>query len=131
MADVEVYGKMLTTLPEDDDHPYRTGAWRPQSVEYDAADLDVTGELPADLYGVYLRNTENPLHPAIVRYHPFDGDGMIHKVSFRDGKVSYANRFVRTEAWRPSSRRAGRCGPGWRRTRPSRNARTAGAPAAG
>ena len=23
MADVEVYGKMLTTLPEDDDHPYR------------------------------------------------------------------------------------------------------------
>jgi carotenoid cleavage dioxygenase-like enzyme len=39
-------------------------------------------------YGVYLRNTENPLHPAIVRYHPFDGDGMIHKVSFRDGKVS-------------------------------------------
>jgi carotenoid cleavage dioxygenase-like enzyme len=37
---------------------------------------------------VYLRNTENPLHPAIVRYHPFDGDGMIHTVSFRDGQVS-------------------------------------------
>ena len=46
---------------------------------------------------MYLRNTENPLHPAIVRYHPFDGDGMIHKVSFRDGKVSYRNRFVRTD----------------------------------
>ena len=60
-------------------------------------DLQVTGELPDDLYGVYLRNTENPLHPAIVRYHPFDGDGMIHKVSFRDGKVSYRNRFVRTD----------------------------------
>jgi hypothetical protein len=23
MADVEVYGKMLSTLPDDDDHPYR------------------------------------------------------------------------------------------------------------
>jgi carotenoid cleavage dioxygenase-like enzyme len=97
MADVEVYGKMLSTLPDDDDHPYRSGAWRPQDVEYDADDLRVEGELPDDLYGVYLRNTENPLHPAIVRYHPFDGDGMIHKVSFRDGKVSYRNRFVRTD----------------------------------
>ena len=97
MVDVEVYGKMLSTLPEDDDHPYRSGAWRPQSVEYDADDLAVQGELPDDLYGVYLRNTENPLHPAIARYHPFDGDGMIHKVSFRDGHVSYRNRFVRTD----------------------------------
>ena len=83
--------------PKDDDHPYRSGAWRPQSVEYDADDLRRQGELPDDLYGVYLRNTENPLHPAIARYHPFDGDGMIHKVSFRDGHVSYRNRFVRTD----------------------------------
>jgi len=97
MVDVEVYGKMLSTLPEDDDHPYRSGPWRPQHIEYDADELRVEGDLPSDLYGVYLRNTENPLHPAIVRYHPFDGDGMIHKVSFRDGKVSYRNRFVRTD----------------------------------
>ena len=55
MADVEVYGKMLRTLPDDDDHPYRSGAWRPQNVEYDADELEVQGELPGDLYGVYLR----------------------------------------------------------------------------
>src|SRR2546423_3991655 len=97
MADVEVYAKMLSTLPDDDDHPYRSGPWRPQNIEYDADELEVQGELPDDLYGVYLRNTENPLHQNIVRYHPFDGDGMIHKVSFRDGKVSYRNRFVRTD----------------------------------
>ena len=75
---VDVVGKFLSTLPEDDDHPYRTGPWRPQTTEWDADDLTVvSGELPADLDGVYLRNTENPLHPALKYYHPFDGDGMI------------------------------------------------------
>ena len=38
--DVEVVGKYLSTLPEDDDHPYRTGPWRPQTTEWDADDLD-------------------------------------------------------------------------------------------
>jgi carotenoid cleavage dioxygenase-like enzyme len=56
---------------------------------------------------VYLRNTENPLHPAIVRYHPFDGDAMIHKVSFRGGQASYRNRFVRTDGL-AAEQRAGR-----------------------
>ena len=55
------------------------------------------GEIPADLDGVYLRNTENPLHPAIRNYHPFDGDGMVHVVGFRDGTAFYRNRFVRTD----------------------------------
>lgn len=84
-------------LPSDDTHPYRTGAWRPQTREWTATDMEVQGELPTDLNGVYLRNTENPLVPALQRYHPFDGDGMIHAISFREGHVEYRNRFVRTE----------------------------------
>jgi carotenoid cleavage dioxygenase-like enzyme len=64
--DVEIVGKFLSTLPEDDDHPYRTGPWRPQTTEWDADALTaVEGEIPHDLDGVYLRNTENPLHPAL------------------------------------------------------------------
>ena len=35
----EIVGKFLSTLPEDDDHPYRTGPWRPQTTEWDADDL--------------------------------------------------------------------------------------------
>ena len=97
---VEIVGHALSTLPVDDDHPYRTGPWRPQPNEWDAAELTDVGELPADLDGVYLRNTENPVHPAIAgRYHPFDGDGMLHMVAFRDGKASYRNRFVRTDGF--------------------------------
>lgn len=97
--DVEVLGRVLSTLPADDDHPYRSGPWRPQTVERKADDLDVIGEIPGDLDGVYLRNTENPVHPAIESYHPFDGDAMVHVVGFRDGKAFYRNRFVRTDGF--------------------------------
>jgi carotenoid cleavage dioxygenase-like enzyme len=92
-------GTVTSTLPADDDHPYRSGAWRPNHREWDADDLEVEGELPADLAGVYLRNTENPVHPSIGRYHPFDGDGMLHQIAFADGRARYRNRFVRTDGF--------------------------------
>jgi carotenoid cleavage dioxygenase-like enzyme len=81
------------------DHPYLNGAWTPNYDEYDATDMQVIGEIPKDLDGVYVRNTENPVHEAIGRYHPFEGDGMIHSISFADGKAEYRNRFVRTKAF--------------------------------
>ncbi len=86
-------------LPSDDDHPYRSGVWRPQHTEYDAWDLDVEGTIPDDLNGIYIRNTENPVFEPIRRYHPFDGDGMLHSISFENGEARYSNRFVRTEAF--------------------------------
>ncbi|MET7620083.1 carotenoid oxygenase family protein [Streptomyces sp. NPDC005408] len=97
--DLELVSRALSTLPVDDEHPYRTGPWQPQTAEWRADDLEVIGEIPADLDGVYLRNTENPVHPALKLYHPFDGDGMIHVVGFRDGKAFYRNRFVRTDGF--------------------------------
>ena len=94
---VREVGRLPSRLPADDDHPYRTGPWAPTFVEYDATELDVLeGAIPRDLDGIYLRNTENPVMPAIGRYHPFDGDGMVHAIRFRDGAASYRNRFVRT-----------------------------------
>ncbi len=95
---VETVKQYTSKLPEHDPHPYRTGAWSPNTREVDAYDLDViAGEIPRDLTGVYLRNTENPLFDAITgRYHPFDGDGMIHAIRFGNGQASYRNRFVPT-----------------------------------
>ncbi|MFM9853976.1 MAG: carotenoid oxygenase family protein [Sphingomonadaceae bacterium] len=81
------------------DHPYMTGAWTPNYTEYNATDLEVIGTIPRDIDGVYVRTTENPVHEPIGRYHPFDGDGMIHIMSFTDGKAEYRNRFVRTKAF--------------------------------
>lgn len=95
---VSVVRRYPSKLPESDFHPYRTGAWTPNTVEVDATDLDViAGEIPPALRGVYLRNTENPLFEAVTgRYHPFDGDGMVHAIRFADGRADYRNRFVRT-----------------------------------
>ncbi|MFT7653649.1 MAG: carotenoid cleavage dioxygenase-like enzyme [Limisphaerales bacterium] len=87
----------LTSLPADDDHPYRTGPWQPNMREIDALDAEVEGELPDDLNGIYIRNTENPVHESLGRYHPFDGDGMLHSLVFENGKCEYRNRFIRTD----------------------------------
>ena len=92
-----VVNSFPTYLPVDDNHPYRTGAWRPQTKERDATNLKVIGEIPTELNGVYLRNTENPLMPPLERYHPFDGDGMLHMMSFANGAAEYRNRFIRTQ----------------------------------
>jgi carotenoid cleavage dioxygenase-like enzyme len=80
-------------------HPYLNGAWTPNYNEYNATDMQVIGTIPDDLDGVYIRNTENPIHEPIGRYHPFDGDGMIHSIGFRGGKTEYRNRFVRTKGF--------------------------------
>jgi carotenoid cleavage dioxygenase-like enzyme len=98
----------LSTLPAGDDHPYRSGAWQPNLAEWDATDLQVIeGEIPTDLEGVYLRNTENPVHPSIGMYHPFDGDGMIHQLHLAAGKASYRNRFIRTAGFLAEQEAAG------------------------
>lgn len=78
-------------------HPYLNGAWTPNRTEYTATDLEVIGDIPKDIDGIYIRNTENPVRTALGRYHPFDGDGMLHSMVFRDGKVEYRNRWIRTK----------------------------------
>ncbi|MFJ2028674.1 carotenoid oxygenase family protein [Streptosporangium sp. NPDC087985] len=98
--DLELVTRHISKLPADDDHPYRTGAWRPQTGEWNADDMEVIGHIPEDLDGVYLRNTENPLLPSMKLYHPFDGDGMVHLMGFRGGKAFYRNRFVHTDGFK-------------------------------
>lgn len=81
-------------------HPYLNGAWRPQHEEVNATDLQVIeGRIPTDIDGIYVRNTENQLHQPLGAYHPFDGDGMLHLISFKDGRADYRNRFIRTRCF--------------------------------
>ena len=82
------------------DNPYLQKAWVPNYEEFDVVDLQSIEGIPEDIEGVYLRNTENQIHEPIGRYHPFDGDGMIHSISFKGGKADYRNRFVETAGFK-------------------------------
>ena len=86
----------LTCL--DTDNPYLLDAWRPSDTEWTATepDLQVIGDIPTDLNGIYLRNGHNQVHAPIGKYHPFDGDGMVHAMRFDQGRVEYRNRWTRT-----------------------------------
>ena len=74
--------------------PFLRGNYAPWRVEGDAPALEVEGELPRDLEGTFYRNGPNPAYPPLGRYHWFDGDGMIHAITLRDGRASYRNRWV-------------------------------------
>ncbi len=71
------------------------GNGRPINEERTLTDLKVTGSIPADLDGRYVRTGANPVTGYSV--HPFFGDGMVHGVRVRDGKAEwYRNRYVQT-----------------------------------
>ena len=74
--------------------PYLTGGYAPVTDERDDSDLAVTGELPSALRGEFLRNGPNPMFTPKGRYHLFDGDGMLHRVTLADGRASYRNRWI-------------------------------------
>lgn len=95
---IETVERIRSTI-EPNEHPYMTGPFTPNYVECNATDLEVIGKLPADLDGVYLRNTQNPVHQPKGTHHAFDGDGMLHLMSFRGGRCEYRNRFIRTKAF--------------------------------
>ena len=81
------------------DNRFLQGPFAPVTKEVTAFDLLVTGRVPAELNGRYLRNGPNPLGLDDPNYHWFLGAGMVHGVRLRDGKAEwYRNRWVRSKA---------------------------------
>ena len=80
--------------------PLLTGVYAPVMDEVHLQDLElVKGKIPSDLNGVYLRAGPNARYAPNGRYHPFDGDGMVHAAHFDNGQLTYRNRWVHTEGW--------------------------------
>ncbi len=81
------------------DHPYLHGLFAPTNREYVAEDLEVEGELPADLNGAYVLNGPSQRYLPRNKYHYYDGDAMLRAIYFRGGKASFRQRWIHTEAF--------------------------------
>jgi len=79
--------------------PYLSGNYAPVREEVEFDNLEVKGELPREMDGIYVRTGPNPQFDPLGRYHWFDGDGMLHGVRVKDGKASYRNRYVESEGY--------------------------------
>lgn len=75
-------------------HWHLHGNWAPVEKELSEYNLEVKGEIPKDLSGLFVRNGMNPVSG--YSDHWFFGNGMLHGVYLEDGKASYKNRYVRT-----------------------------------
>ena len=91
-------------------NPYLAGNFGPVEDELTSFDLPVTGEIPAELAGRFLRIGPNPVAPDPANYHWFTGNGMAHGLRLRDGKAEwYRSRYVRdgevvaAKGWDPVS----------------------------
>ena len=84
----------------DDYGPLLTGVFAPVFDEVTLTDLPLLkGSVPTNLNGVYLRAGPNARYEPNGRYHPFDGDGMVHAAHFDNGKLTYRNRWVQTDGF--------------------------------
>jgi len=77
--------------------PFLQGLLAPVAEERVDEDLDVVGEIPRELSGMFVRTGPNPQFAPMGAYHPFDGDGMLHAVYLHDGKAGYRNRWVESK----------------------------------
>jgi carotenoid cleavage dioxygenase-like enzyme len=89
-------------------NPFLHGPFAPVEHELHVEDVRVEGRIPEELNGSYIRNGPNPQFAPIGSYtYPFDGDGMVHMLTFEEGRVAYRNRWVTTRGL-TAERRAGR-----------------------
>lgn len=72
-----------------------SGNFAPVEKEIEAFDLAITGALPPELSGVFMRTGPNPAREPSA--HWFLGDGMVHGVRIEKGRARwYRNRYVKT-----------------------------------
>ncbi|MBM4227343.1 MAG: carotenoid oxygenase family protein [Gammaproteobacteria bacterium] len=78
-------------------HPFLNGIHAPMREELTLLDLDVTGTIPPELSGRYVRIGPNPFRPDPRGHHWFLGDGMAHGIRLQGGKALwYRNRYIRS-----------------------------------
>jgi 8'-apo-carotenoid 13,14-cleaving dioxygenase len=78
-------------------NPFLQGPFAPVDKESTSTTLKVTGQLPTDLNGLYVRIGPNPLKAPTnpKKHHWFTGDGMVHGLQLQGGQAQwYRNRYI-------------------------------------
>ncbi len=83
----------MKTFPE---LPIFTGFNKPSRMEIDIDDLEVEGELPG-ISGAFYSVRPDPHYPPMLGDDIyFNGDGLISRFRFANGRVSFRSRYART-----------------------------------
>lgn len=89
--------KMLNVREFNQSGHYSHFGFRPVRHEVEDYKMTVTGTLPKDLEGLYVRNgTNSAFDDNATRHHVFNGAGMVHMVQIKDGEARYSNQYIRT-----------------------------------
>ena len=75
------------------------GGYESLTQEYDYWIDDIEGEIPPELQGTLFRNRPGLLDINGGLHHPFDGDGMISRITFTNSRAHFCNRFVQTAGY--------------------------------
>jgi len=90
------------------DNPGFTGTLRPLRLQGDILDMEIEGEVPAELDGAFHRvHPDNQFAPMYEDDQFFNGDGMVSMFRVHGGKVDFRQRYARTDKWTLENR-AGR-----------------------
>jgi len=83
------------------DHPGFTSVLRLIRLQGDICDLEVEGEIPADLDGAFYRVHPDPqFAPKFADDQFFNGDGMVSMFRFHDGRIDFRQRYAQTDKWK-------------------------------
>ena len=78
-----------------------TGTLRPIRLEGDILDLEIEGEVPAQLNGTFHRvHPDAQFAPMFDSDQFFNGDGMVSLFHFHDGKIDFRQRYAQTDKWK-------------------------------
>lgn len=71
-----------------------------EGVEINDRDLEVSGEIPSWLKGIYLKNGPGLFSVGDSKCeHWFDGLAMLNRIEFQDGKVSHTSKYLNSTVY--------------------------------